>query len=221
MGVSIRANQSSKCGKMFINKLCYIILLTFVVCSCRIETDRSLSDSFDKDEKQFDVDTIDKITKHLLDSIWNKQYERSEYEAYIKTLNILLEKGYLHSADKLSSKVDTRNISPERLTGFYDVLGAICMYTEKPDSAIHYFRHVYIQYPIAPQHVGHNRLHFYNDAVMSMIEAYRCADAKTYFDSLKIVVAEYPDSLFYIGGVSRLNEFKQYIGEICNQQKEK
>lgn len=186
-------------------------------CSCGVKPDRTLSDSFDEDENHFEVDTIDQTTKHLLDSIWNKPYKSNEYEAYIKTLNILLKKGYLHSADKLSSKVDTKNISPERLTGFYDVLGTICMYTERPDSAIYYFRHVYIHYPIAPQYVGHNQLHFYNNAVTSMIEAYRCKDAKLYFDSLMITVSQYPDSLFYIGGEQRIQNFRQHIHTICSQ----
>lgn len=200
---------------MSLNKLFYLVILILAIQGCRTKSDRNISEFFTQDESRFHVDTLDYQTKQLLDSIWNKPYDRSEYEAYIETLDILLTKGYLNTAAELSQKVDYRVESLPRRTRFFNVLGKIYMYQEKPDSAINCFRYVYFQYPIAPQYSGHNKLHFYNDAVMSLIEAGRCNDAEIYFDSLKMVVSEYPDSLFYIGNETRLHEFDEYIDEIC------
>lgn len=192
------------------------ILLSIVFLSCETVT-VSIEDKIRTDEQIFNTERLDpQFTKRVID-LWEEEYKSTDYEIYVRTLDILLRNGYVYTAEALAKKVKTKTVTPERLTGFYESLGVICMHTSKFDSAIYFFRHAYLAFPKVPQYVGHNQLHFYNDAVMTWIEAERCEESQIYFDSLITVTMKYPDSLFYIGGEQRLEEFRDHIQTICSQ----
>ena len=200
---------------------CFIIL-ALIVLSCDPPADNNKNNGITDierkmilDEEEYAVFGPDSRFKNRIINFWIAGYDSIGYNQYEKKIDTLLQYGYLRAAEAMASKVKINEIHPHKRVNFYESMGIITKYTSKPDSAIYYFRYVYLLYPKVPAYVGHNQLHFYNEAVMTSIEAERCEESRIYLDSLMMTVEKFPDSLFYIGGDLRLEEFRNYISMIC------
>lgn len=206
------------------NKFHALFCITILLLSCNQQREKSqnefLTDIEEKmmvDEEQYEVVGPDDKFKQRVSLIWELGYDSVGYNQFEKIIDTLLQYGYLRAAEAMASKVKINDIHPHKRTNFYESMGIICKYTLKPDSAIYYFRYVYLLHPKVPEYIGHNQLHFYDEAVMTYIESENCVEAKLYYDSLLKVINKYPDSIFYIGGELKLEELDYYINLICQK----
>jgi len=200
----------------------WIIVLAIGILSinsCISSKDKALTELLESDRDVYQASTLSQNMLNRIDDLWEKEYEEKDYSSYVDLIDSLLNSRYLQSANALSEKIKTETVHPQRLSKLYDMKGTICTYTQQPDSAIFFFRHAFINYPGFPEFEGHNKLWFYNNATMAMLEARRCLDTKAYYDSLIVVSLKFSDSLFYIGGKTRLKDFEKHIETICYENK--